>query len=229
MSFAIEIKTPSLRASTKIVTRVLLHQKLKVDADTTKDLVHAGTPPAVMVLAARAGALSGGGGAHMKIAARSVTRMLALDTKTQSSDLAGIGFDPAFARWIAGRMGMKVLQKRGSDLLSKWVGESEKNIARTFEEAADRDAFLIFGEVDSLLDDRTRAHKSWEVSQVNDMLTWMKRHPLPFAAPTNIMQGLDPAALRRFLFKAQFKPLLPHQARTLFLRTFGVAAPLALD
>ena len=80
-----------------------------------------------------------------------------------------------------------------------WLGESEKAIAAAFEEAADLRAFLVLDEVDSLLRDRRAAQQSWEVTQVNEMLTRMERHPCPFACTTNAPELLDAAAARRFL------------------------------
>ena len=62
---------------------------------------------------------------------------------------------------------------------------SEQAIAAAFEEAADLGAFLILDEADSLLRDRGAARHSWEITQVNEMLTWMERHPFPFACTTN--------------------------------------------
>ena len=84
----------------------------------------------------------------------------------------------AFARYLAERLGLEVRQKRASDLLSPWVGETEQPITAAFAEARDAGAFLIFDEADSLLGARESAHRSWEVSQVNEMLTWMESHPL---------------------------------------------------
>jgi len=131
----------------------------------------------------------------------------------------------AFARYVAERMGIDVIEKRASDLLSKWVGDTEKQIAEAFQEAADRRAMLILDEADSLLRDRAGARASWEVSQVNEMLTWMERHPYPIACTTNLMDSLDPATLRRFLFKVQFLPMTPDQVREAFRRAFGAEAP----
>jgi SpoVK/Ycf46/Vps4 family AAA+-type ATPase len=131
----------------------------------------------------------------------------------------------AFARHLADRLGLEVVEKRASDLLSMWVGESEKQIAAAFQDAADRRAMLILDEADSLLRDRAGARASWEVSQVNEMLTWMERHPYPFACTTNLMDSLDPATLRRFLFKVRFLPMTAAQAREAFRRAFGVEAP----
>jgi SpoVK/Ycf46/Vps4 family AAA+-type ATPase len=122
-------------------------------------------------------------------------------------------------------MGIDVVEKRASDLLSKWVGDTEKQIAEAFQEAADRRAMLIFDEADSLLRDRGRARASWEVSQVNEMLTWMERHRYPIACTTNLMDSLDPATLRRFLFKVGFLPMTPTQAFVAFRRSFGIEPP----
>ena len=134
----------------------------------------------------------------------------------------------AFARYLAERMGVEVLEKRASDLLGKYVGETEKQIAAAFHEAERRAAFLIFDEADSLLGNRMGAQRNWEVSQVNEMLTWMERHKLPFCCTTNLMDRIDPAAMRRFLIKAQFRTLRPDQSALAFERTFGIAAPAGL-
>jgi SpoVK/Ycf46/Vps4 family AAA+-type ATPase len=131
----------------------------------------------------------------------------------------------AFARHIAERMDMPVLHKRASDLISKWLGESEANIAAAFADARAQGAFLIFDEADSLLCDRAGAHRSWEVSQVNEMLTWMESHELPFACTTNLMDRLDNASLRRFTFKIRFGFLDRDQVRRAFTRFFGLSAP----
>lgn len=61
------------------------------------------------------------------------------------------------------------------------------------------------------------------------MLTWMERHPYPFVCTTNLMDSLDPATLRRFLFKVEFLPMTTAQAREAFRRAFLEEAPAALD
>ena len=131
----------------------------------------------------------------------------------------------AFVRHLAERMGLPVLQKRSSDLLNMYVGGTEQRIAAAFEEARRTEAFLIFDEADSLLAPRESAHRSWEVSQVNEMLTQMERHPLPFAATTNLLDRVDSAAMRRFLVKARFDYLSPAQVRIAFSRFFGLELP----
>ena len=131
----------------------------------------------------------------------------------------------AYVRYLAERMGIEVMQKRASDLMSMWVGGTEQNIAAAFAEARDTGAFLIFDEADSLLADRRGAERSWEVSQVNEMLTWMESHPLPFACTTNFGQHLDAATLRRFVFKVTLDYLSPEQAGAAFRTYFGLTPP----
>ena len=131
----------------------------------------------------------------------------------------------AFVRYLAERMGLEVVQKRASDLMSKWVGETEQYIAAAFAEARDAEHFLVFDEADSLLADRRFAVRTWEVSQVNEMLTWMESHPLPFACTTNFGQHLDPATLRRFDFKVALDYLAPEQAIAAFRSFFALEPP----
>ncbi len=135
----------------------------------------------------------------------------------------------AWVRYLAGRMGMPVLQKRASDLLNMFVGGTEQNIAGAFAEARDAQAFLVFDEADSLLLERADAVRSWEISQVNEMLTWMEGHALPFACTTNLLDRLDRASLRRFLVKLRFDWLTTAQARLAFRQFFSMAAPASLD
>ena len=135
----------------------------------------------------------------------------------------------AYVRHLADRLGLEVMHKRTSDLLSMWVGGSEKNIANAFAEARDDNAFLVFDEADSLLADRRGAQRSWEVSQVNEMLTWMESHPLPFACTTNFGDNLDGAALRRFVFKVTLGYLKAEAAVSAFRAFFGLEPPVGLD
>ena len=109
-----------------------------------------------------------------------------------------------------------------------WVGGTEKRIAAALTEALDAGGFLVFDESDSLLADRRFAHRSWEVRQVNEMLTWMQSHPLPFACTTNFGENLDPATLRRFVFKIELDYLAPTQAEAAFQRYFALTPPAGL-
>ena len=50
----------------------------------------------------------------------------------------------AYARYLADRLGLEVMHRRASDLMSMWVGRTEQNIAGAFTEARDTEAFLNF-------------------------------------------------------------------------------------
>lgn len=128
----------------------------------------------------------------------------------------------AFGLWLAEQLGIPLHVKRASDLLSMWVGGSEKNIADAFKKAEDDRALLLIDEVDSFLQDRRGASRSWEVSSVNEMLTQMERFSGVFIASTNLMDDLDQAALRRFDMKIFFGPLKPEQAWELLRRYCGM-------
>ena len=131
----------------------------------------------------------------------------------------------AYVRYLATRLGMPVVQRRASDLLGPYVGETEQHIAAAFREARASQSFLVFDEADSLLTDRSFAHRTWEVTAVNEMLTWMESHPLPFACTTNLGTTLDPATSRRFLFKVTLGYLTPEQARDAFRLYFEQEPP----
>jgi SpoVK/Ycf46/Vps4 family AAA+-type ATPase len=124
----------------------------------------------------------------------------------------------AYGRWLAEQLGVPLMVKRASDLMSKWVGDNEKNIARAFKQAEQEGAVLLIDEVDSFLQDRRDAQRSWEVTLVNEMLTQMEAFPGVFVASTNLMEGLDQAALRRFDLKVEFGYLKPEQAVELLHR-----------
>jgi SpoVK/Ycf46/Vps4 family AAA+-type ATPase len=134
----------------------------------------------------------------------------------------------ALAHHLARALDRPLVVKRASDLLSKWVGGTERLIAGAFAEARRRDGVLLLDEADSLLFDRGTARANWEVSQVNELLTWLDRHPLPVVAVTNHAARLDPATLRRFVFKLELRPLDPQQAARAFRDRFGLDAPASL-
>jgi len=113
------------------------------------------------------------------------------------------------ARYIADRLDREILCKRVSDLQDKYVGEGEKNIKRAFQEAEAEEAILIIDEADSLLFNRDRAVRSWEISFTNEFLTQMERYRGILVCTTNRMKDLDDASIRRFNHKMKFDYLLP--------------------
>ena len=124
----------------------------------------------------------------------------------------------AFARWLAEQLATPLFVRRASDLISPYVGVTEINIAKAFSNAERENAVLLIDEVDSFLQDRRSAQRSWEVTQVNEMLTQMESFPGVFIASTNLMDNLDQASLRRFDLKVKFEFMKEEQAWELFCR-----------
>ena len=127
-----------------------------------------------------------------------------------------------FVEHLASELGLPLVSKSASALLSKWVGDSEKNIAAAFAEAAAEDAILFFDEGDSFLRSRERAQHSWEVTQTNELLQKMERFEGIVVVATNLFRDLDAAAMRRFTFKIEFRELDSSQRWKMFVTEAGL-------
>lgn len=123
----------------------------------------------------------------------------------------------ALAEHLAASLGRPLLVRQASDLISKFVGETEANMARMFDEAQAENAVLLLDEADSFLRSRRMAERHYEVSEVNEMLQGMERFGGVFICTTNLFDDLDEAALRRFTFKIRFKPLTAEQRERMFV------------
>lgn len=118
----------------------------------------------------------------------------------------------AYGQWLARALNKPLVVKRVSDLMSKWVGENEQNIAKAFAEAEQESAILLLDEVDSFLQERRTSRAHWETTLVNEMLTQMENYRGIFIASTNLMENLDAASLRRFDIKVRLGYLKPNQS-----------------
>jgi SpoVK/Ycf46/Vps4 family AAA+-type ATPase len=133
----------------------------------------------------------------------------------------------ALAEHIAHAIGRPLIVKQASDLMSKYVGETEQNMAAMFREAEAEKAVLLLDEADSFLQDRRGAQRTYEVTEVNEMLQGMERFDGIFVCTTNLLDRLDQAALRRFTFKIRFMPLTGPQRERMFT-TEALAGDAAL-
>jgi SpoVK/Ycf46/Vps4 family AAA+-type ATPase len=123
----------------------------------------------------------------------------------------------ALAEHIARSLDRPLMVRQASDLMSKFVGETEQNMAAMFREAEAERAVLLLDEADSFLQDRRGAQRTYEVTEVNEMLQGMERHAGVFICTTNLLDRIDQAALRRFTFKLRFKPLTAAQREAMFV------------
>ena len=125
-----------------------------------------------------------------------------------------------FVKYLGSELGAKIAVKMGSDLLSMWVGGTEKNISEAFGSAAESGAILFLDEADGILRSRAGALRSWEVTQVNEILHQMENFRGMLVCATNFSDGLDPASVRRFTFKVAFDYLANDGKAVFFERMF---------
>ncbi|MBO4698511.1 ATP-binding protein [bacterium] len=134
--------------------------------------------------------------------------------------LSGTG-KTELVRYIAEKLDKKILLKRASDLLDMYVGQTEKGIARAFEEAEKTNSILLLDEADSFFRNREGAVHSWEVTQVNELLTQMEEFNGIFICTTNLRKIMDPAMNRRFHALIEFRPLERTGIEALLKSYFG--------
>ncbi|MDD3022205.1 MAG: ATP-binding protein, partial [Alphaproteobacteria bacterium] len=129
-----------------------------------------------------------------------------------------------FVKYLGKTLNTKVHIVMGSDLLDMFVGGTEKNIRRAFTQAEAEKAILFLDEIDGLVQSRERAQRSWEVTQVNELLHQMENFNGVMIGATNFAANLDAAILRRFTFKLEFD-YLDNAGKTLFFEVSDQSAP----
>ena len=118
-----------------------------------------------------------------------------------------------YAHHLGSLLDTPVITKKGSDILGRYLGDTEQNLAGAFQEAKSRDALLLIDEVDGLLSNRQDAQRNWEVSIVNELLTQIDTFKGLLVVTTNLFEKLDPAAMRRFDLKVKFDYLNDKQIK----------------
>ncbi|TVR66565.1 MAG: AAA family ATPase [Spirochaetaceae bacterium] len=112
-----------------------------------------------------------------------------------------------YALWLSRHLQCDVILKRPSDLLSKYVGDSEKQIAAAFSQAEKSGSVLVIDEADALLYSRETAVRSWEHSQIAEFLQQIQEFEGILIACTNRVEAVDPALRRRFHKHLTFGPI----------------------
>ena len=134
----------------------------------------------------------------------------------------------AVGRWLSQRLGVSLQLERGSTLLGGVVGQTEANIAAAFRRARDARALLMIDECETFLASRQQAQRSWEISQVNEMLVQMESYDGLLLMSTNLVDVLDEAVRRRFDLVVRVGYLKPEQSLALLERhcaALGLPAP----
>jgi hypothetical protein len=108
---------------------------------------------------------------------------------------------------VARELGLELYQIDLSRIVSKWVGETEKNLAQIFDAAEGANVMLLFDEADSLFGKRTEVKTSNDRhanTEVNYLLQRIERFSGVCVLTTNLEVGIDPAFLRRLSVRITF-------------------------
>ena len=95
-------------------------------------------------------------------------------------------------------------------------------MARAFDEARRDGSILLIDEVDSFLQSRESAVRTWEISQVNEMLTQLDRFEGIAIFTTNALDSLDSAVMRRIDRKIEFDYIAPQYRWEVFVAAAAV-------
>lgn len=109
-----------------------------------------------------------------------------------------------FVRYIARELELELVTKTASQLLSSYIGETESNIRKVFNQAQEQEAILFIDEADSFLFPREFSQRSWEITITNEMLCQIEAFEGIFICATNFFKHLDTASIRRFNLKVNF-------------------------
>jgi hypothetical protein len=115
------------------------------------------------------------------------------------------------SHYLGDTLGLKVVKRNISDIVSKYVGETERALAKAFKEADG--GILHIDEFDSLAGDRDDADRNYQVSHTNSFLQAIDDFNGILVVTTNRMGDVDNAILRRFLLKTEFHNLTAKQAK----------------
>lgn len=119
-----------------------------------------------------------------------------------------------------------------SGVVSKYIGETEKNLDRIFDLARDSNAILLFDEADALFGKRSEtkdAHDRYANIEISYLLQKVEEYDGVVILTSNLRQNLDEAFLRRLQFSIEFP--FPDEAsrRLIWERTVPAQLPLEDD
>jgi SpoVK/Ycf46/Vps4 family AAA+-type ATPase len=134
------------------------------------------------------------------------------------------------AEVVAGELGLDLYKVDLSAVVSKYIGETEKNLERIFSAAAAGDLVLFFDEADALFGKRSEvsdAHDRYANIEVAYLLQRLETYDGMVVLATNLQRNIDPAFLRRISVAVDFVPPEEPQRRAIWAHVFPSTAPLA--
>lgn len=136
------------------------------------------------------------------------------------------------AEVITGMLGLELLKVDLAQVVSKWVGETEKNMEAVFRQAEDSHAVLLFDEADALFGKRgdvKHGTDRYANLEVGYLLQRLEASDGLVILTSNLKENIDAAFTRRFQFVVHFPRPAAAERRRLWQQAFPAAAPLAAD
>jgi ATP-dependent 26S proteasome regulatory subunit len=133
---------------------------------------------------------------------------------------------------LAGDLDLDLYKIDLSQVVSKYIGETEKNLAQIFREAESANCILLFDEADALFGKRSEvkdAHDRYANIEINYLLQRMEEYEGIVVLTTNMAKNLDPAFMRRIQHTIEFPLPDERQRELLWSKVFPVATPRAAD
>lgn len=112
------------------------------------------------------------------------------------------------AQVLAKELGMELYRVDISQLVSKYIGETEKNLAKVFNEAKKGNIILFFDEADAIFSQRTEVNGTNDKhanAEVSFLLQKMEEYPGVAILATNLVKNFDPAVMRRLTYSINFE------------------------
>jgi len=129
------------------------------------------------------------------------------------------------AQVLAADLGLDLYRVDLATLVSKYIGETSKNLRRVFTTAARAPAILLFDEADALFTRRTEvrdSHDRWANADTNYLLQLLESFPGIALLASNRRENIDSAFTRRFRYILDFPRPDPEQRKALWLRALAV-------
>ncbi len=136
------------------------------------------------------------------------------------------------AEVIANELGLEIYKIDVSQIVSKYIGETEKNIAKIFLEAETSNAILFFDEADALFGKRSEvkdSHDRYANMEISYLLQRIEEYEGIIILATNLSQNIDEAFLRRLHFSVEFPFPEKAQRKLIWQGMFPKVAPLDKD
>jgi hypothetical protein len=144
---------------------------------------------------------------------------------------SGVGKTMA-AEIVANELDIDLYKIDLSSVVSKYIGETEKNLDRIFQAAENANAILFFDEADALFGKRSEvkdSHDRYANIEISYLLQKMEMYDGVAILATNLRQNLDEAFLRRLAFTVHFPFPDEHNRRRIWTAIWPAAVPLDDD